>query len=478
MKRTHIIFLLAGFAALLNSCSKSFITKNPADAVNTSVALTSASDLTAALNGVYSALRAVPLYGRDLPVIGDLQADNTFLESKNSGRYIAQYKYNVTLTDAVVSEIWGGILNNPPPPTPGAYTAILRANQIIDANVTGGNVASIKATAYALRALLYFKLVNIYARPYTADTGTLGVPIVLHYNPYDLPKRSSVGEVYNQIISDFQAGFANGQAYTSSIYLSKYAIEGMLAKAYLYMNRIQDAKAAAADVINNGPFSLVSPANYKAYWADPAPRTDAVETLLEIDANVISNNGYDDLGGIYINGYQDIYASSQLVALYSSSDVRTSVLITGQTKNGIAATLVNKYSNAQNSDRDNPKVMRLAEVYLIAAEASARSGDEAGALTYLNALMAQRDPAKIYSSTGDQLINDIVTERRKELAFEGDRLYDLNRLMLPIVRVNNPGSIPTSVLTIPFSDPRRIAPIPQDEIQANPNLADEQNPGY
>ncbi len=476
MKRTHIIFVLAGFSILLSSCSKSFITRNPADAVNTSVALTSEADLTAALNGVYSALRAVPLYGRDLPVLGDLQSDNTFLESKNSGRYINQYKYSVTLTDGVVSEIWGGIQGAPP--TPGAYTAILRANQIIDANVTGGNVASIKATAYALRALMYFKLVNVYARPYTADTSALGVPIVLHYNPYDLPKRSSVGTVYNQIISDFQAGFANGQAYTSSIYLSKYGIEGMLAKAYLYMNRMQDAKNAAADVIANGPFSLVTAANYKAYWADPASRADAVETLLEIDANIISNNGYDDLGGIYINGYQDIYASSQLVALYSSTDIRTSVLITGQTKNGIAATLVNKYSNAQHSDRDNPKVMRLSEVYLIAAEASARAGDEAGALTYLNALMAQRDPTTKYSSSGDQLITDIVTERRKELAFEGDRLYDLNRLMLPVVRVANPGSILTTVLTIPFSDPRRISPIPQDEIQANPNLADEQNPGY
>ncbi len=134
MKRIHIIFVLAGFSVLLSSCSKSFITKNPADAVNTNIALASEADLTAALNGVYSALRAVPLYGRDLPVLGDLQADNTFLESKNSGRYITQYKYTVTLTDAVVSEIWGGIQGTPP--TPGAYTAILRANQIIDAKVT------------------------------------------------------------------------------------------------------------------------------------------------------------------------------------------------------------------------------------------------------------------------------------------------------------------------------------------------------
>ena len=350
MKRTHIIFFIAGFAFLLNSCSKDFITRNPADSINSSDALTDEAALTAALNGVYSQLRSVSLYGRDFPVVGDLQADNTFVES---------------LVDGVPSEMWSA-----------AYTAILRANQIIDADATGGNVASIKAAAYALRALMYFKLVNIYARPYTADTSALGVPIVLHYNPYDLPKRNSVGEVYNQIVTDFQSGFADGAVYTSSIYLSKYAIEAMLAKTYMYMNKMAEAKSAAADVISNGPFALLSYNNYDSYWSDPAPRTDALETLLEIDANVINNNGYDDLAGIYINGYQDIYASSQLVALYGDNDVRKTVLINDQAKNGVPATLVNKYPNAQNSDRDNPKVMRLSEVYLIAAEAAARTGDE------------------------------------------------------------------------------------------------------
>ncbi len=91
-----------------------------------------------------------------------------------------------------------------------AILTILRANRIIDAEVTGDNVAAIKAAAYGVRALVYFKLVNVFARPYTDDTSALGVPVVLHYNPYDLPSRSSVGTVYNQIISDCQAGFANG----------------------------------------------------------------------------------------------------------------------------------------------------------------------------------------------------------------------------------------------------------------------------
>ena len=207
-----------------------------------------------------------------------------------------------------------------------------------------------------------------------------------------------------------------------------------------------------------------------------------VETMFEVDADAINNNGFDDLGGIYNNGYQDIYASQQLVDLYSADDVRTSVLITGTTKSGAPATIVNKYPNATNSDRDNLKVIRLSEVYLVAAEASLPD-DEPGALNYLNLLVSMRDPGFAgYASGGAQLLNDIVQERRKELAFEGNRLFDLNRLKLPIMRIDNAGAIPAGQnninLTIPYADYRRIYPIPLSEIQANPNIAGQQNPGY
>jgi hypothetical protein len=207
-----------------------------------------------------------------------------------------------------------------------------------------------------------------------------------------------------------------------------------------------------------------------------------VEVMFEVDADVLNNNGFDDVSGIYINGYQDIYASAQLDSLYSATDIRQTLLIPGSTKSGSAAFLVNKYPNAQNPDKDNLKVIRLAEVYLIAAEASL-PGNEDSAKMYLNQLMAQRDPSFAgYSSTGAQLLSDIVTERRKELAFEGDRLYDLNRLQLPIVRSPNPGAIPAGTLNInlyiPFPDNRRVAPIPQSELLANKNIAGQQNPGY
>src|SRR3954464_12036144 len=109
MKQVNYILLIAGFISILfAACSKDFIQQDPADAIDPNEALKDEASLSAALNGVYSALRSVDLYGRDLPVIGDLMADNTYLETNNSGRYLPQYQYTVTVADATASEIWGG----------------------------------------------------------------------------------------------------------------------------------------------------------------------------------------------------------------------------------------------------------------------------------------------------------------------------------------------------------------------------------
>ncbi|MBV9961942.1 MAG: RagB/SusD family nutrient uptake outer membrane protein [Parafilimonas sp.] len=450
---------------LLSSCSKSFIEKNPFDSVPQGEAITDATSMQHALNGAYSGMRAVGVYGRDFPVIGDLQADNTFLEVNNSGRYIPQYQFNFTATDGTYDEIWKA-----------CYTVILRANQIIDADVSGDGVDAIKAQAYGLRGLMYFKLVNAYARPYTDDPSAMGVPLVLHYDAYAQPPRNSVKEVYDQIVSDLKKGFETADGYSNSVTLSKYAIEGLLARTYLYMGDNTNAKASAADVINNSEFSLVSANNYANFWADPGIHSDAVEVMFEIDQDVINNNGPDDLAGIYVDTYQDIYVSSDLYDLYSATDVRQTVMQPGSTKAGAPAVLVYKYQNENNTkDKDNIKVIRLSEVYLIAAEASL-PGNEDDARMYLNAIAEIRDPGfNGYNSTGSELLNDIITERRKELAFEGDRYYDLNRLMRDVTRSPNAGAIP-GPLEIPYTDFHRIAPIPQTELQANPNI--EQNPGY
>jgi starch-binding outer membrane protein, SusD/RagB family len=457
---------------MLTSCSKGFITKSPDASLLTSDALNNTSALQAALTGAYNELTQVAVYGRDFPVIGDLMADNTYVQLKNSNRYISQYNYSVTAEDAVPGEVW-----------PGCYAAILRCNQIINSSLTGTDVDPIKAQAYAVRALMYFKLVTYFATPYTTDTSALGVPLVLTYQPFALPTRNSVGEVYTQIVSDLKAAIPIAPSYSNSVTLSQYAIEALLDRVYLYMGDYTDAESTANDIITNSGFTLVTPSGFLAFWGDPGIHSDLVEVMFEVDEDVLVNNGFDALGGIYVNGYADIYCSSQLFNLYSATDVRAQLIDSGTTATGTFAYVVNKYPNAQNSDPDNPKVIRLAEVYLIGAEAAARNGDVTNAQLWLNTLLKQRDPVFTgYTDVGQALVNDVILERRKELAFEGDRFFDLNRLGLPIDRVQNAGAIQAGSnnvnLTIPWPDPRRLAPIPEAEIQANANIASQQNPGY
>jgi hypothetical protein len=462
-------FLYAGGLAvmLLGSCSKDFITKNPTTSLGTDQALTDVASMQTALNGAYAQLRSTSLFGRDFPVTGDLMADNTFIETNNSGRYLAQFNYGITNNESVFSGNWSA-----------AYTGILYVNNIIDAEIPGAE--EIKAQAYAIRALLYFKLLNIYARPYTDNPQALGVPLVLHYDPTALPTRETVGNVYAQIVSDLKAALQNAPAYASSVKLSKYSIQALLARTYFYMGDYANAKAAAVDVIENGGFTLANTAaKYKAFWDNGAIQTDKNEVLFEVDVDAVNNNSSNDLGAMYNGGYTDIYATKDLVESYSATDIRKAVILSGTTKSGIPANLVNKYPNYNNSDKDNLKVIRLAELYLIAAESSL-STNEADAKKYLNELMSFRDPSfGGYTSSGDQLLKDIVNERRKELAFEGDRFYDLNRLKWDIERgAQNAGSIPQGLATIPYSNDKRIAPIPLSEIQANANIKPQQNPGY
>lgn len=453
---------------LCSACAKSFLNKTPANAIPLNQALSTPAGLNQALNGAYAALRNTALYGANFLITGDVQADNVYVETKNSNVYVPQYTYQVLVNDQVTDQMFSE-----------AYNGILRANQVINASLNSPLTDTIKSQAYAIRAILYFKLVNIFATAYTTDPTALGVPLVLTYNPDLLPKRNSVGEVYTQIVNDLQTALKSAPAYVNSVLLSRYAIEAILAKVYLYEGDNTNAKSAAVDVINAHVFKLTSPANYNAFWNNDAVQTDANEVMFEVDADSSNNNGTYSVGGYYINGSQDLYASSQLYDLYTATDIRRTLLIPGITKSGKSAYLVNKFPNAEKPDPDNLKVIRLAEVYLIAAEASLPS-NEADAIMYLNALMANRDPGFTYPSSDPTLLNDIVTERRKELAFEGDRLYDMNRLQLPINRIADPGAIPLAPdhLSIPFPDYRRIAPIPQDEINANPNIASQQNQGY
>ncbi|GAB2555421.1 RagB/SusD family nutrient uptake outer membrane protein [Spirosoma aerophilum] len=459
--------LVAGLMSL-GSCKQSFLDLKPYDSLPAADALRTEADLSTALNGMYSTLRNANLYGRTIPFIGDLSADNIYLSANNSGRYPQQYQLAVSVQNADIQNTWTL-----------AYTTILQANNIINSQVASSvAVSQYKGEALTIRALMYWELVKLFAKPYTTDPASPGVPLVLTYDQSLRPARNTVKEVYTQITTDLTQAFTQmAGTRPNSSYVTKYAAEALLAKVYLYQADYTNALKSAQDVIASGGYKLLPSENLNAYWANPTPRTDKAETIFEVSVDGVANVGFDALANMYNQaGYGDGLVTTDLYNLYSATDARRGLIISGAgTKAGAGTYVVNKYQNVtNNADKDDIKVIRYADVLLIAAESAARTGSEATARTLLNQLAQNRDPSFAgYTVSGGDLINTIITERRKELAFEGDRFDDLNRLNLPLTRNDQ---YPASARTIPAGDYRRVNPIPQVELDANKQII--QNTGY
>jgi phosphatidylserine decarboxylase len=465
MKRITIKNMIVTTVLFLSlaSCEKSFLELKPPTSLTPEFALATEADLQVALRGAYAGLKSTALYGRSLMVLGDMMADNTYQSALNTNRYTNFNLYNYLVTDGDVAGLWNA-----------SYSVILRANNIINSPIAdNANIQQIKGEAYAIRALAYFNLVRYFGSPYTLDPSKLGVPIITTYQADLKPERAKIADVYTLINKDLTQAFTLMTKFTNSSQFSKYSAKALQAKVYLTMGDKTNAKAAALDVITNSGFTAISSAAHTGYWAGVAPRTDKVETLLEISFDAVANNAFDALPYIYLQSgnYGDMLCSSELYDLFETADIRKSLYATG-TRGGLASVFVNKYGSFT-GDHSDTKVIRMSEMYLIAAEASYPS-NTADALKYVNEVTSRRGATAI-ASDGQALLEDIITERRKELAFEGERYLDMQRLQRNIVRSKN---YPAAALSIDFTNFRRIMPIPQGELDANPSIKSQQNPGW
>ena len=455
---------------LLGSCKKEFLDLKPYNQVASDVAITNETDMQAAVNGSYAAMRDVDAFGRTIPLIGDLMADNVYIAIVNTNRYLAEFNYTYLNTSTNALNTWTK-----------QYNSILRANNIINANIPATAVSNqLKGEALTMRAINYFYLVNIYSKQFTVDPNAEGVPVITVYNPTLLPPRNKVSEVYAQIDKDLNDAFGLMTSTTkNSSYIIKYVARAMQARVALFKGDWNAAKTAALDVVTNGGYTLAASTNYGNYWKSPAPNAQKLETIFEVTNDAVANGGFDALAYFYDPaGYGDAIASDALYNLYSATDVRKALMVAG-TKGGQPVKNVMKYPNSNNaSDKDDIKILRYSEILLTLAEAYARTNDATNAQLYLNMVAKQRDPSFTgYTSTGQALIDDILTERRKELAFEGMRYFDLARTNQDVVRVQVGSNYPSNTpLTLPTTNSKRIWPIPQSERDANPNIS--QNPGY
>lgn len=451
--------------SLVLSCTESFLELTPQQQVSDVDAIKNLEDLETSITGVYDEISGTYYYGRTLFMIPDVMADD--VKQNGQANRLVDYAGHVQrVTDPDATNLWLGM-----------YRANNALNNIINSDVPVAQPSQadknhILGEAYALRGLVYFDMVRLFAQHYkfTPDASHLGVPLILDFDPTRLPERNTVEEVYDQIISDMTMAISLMKPISrsgNSNTLSATSVKALLSRVYLYKEDWPNAEAMATEVIDSG-FNLVPNANYLSLWNID----NSSESIFEISMTEADN--VSGIAALYLAaGFGDYLPSNDVVSLYEVGDARLGTfevdpLLAGE----FAPFRMIKYPNI--NGYDNVKVIRLAEMYLIRAEARAKIGTNiTGAQDDLDMVRQRALPsAPDTADTGQALLDAIFLERRLELAFEGQRLWDLMRNKEDIVRTQ----CTSSICLIPYGDDTNVLPIPQIETDVNPNITP--NPGY
>lgn len=459
MKKTLFALLTAClFTGGLSSCN-SKLDVEPIDSIDVANALNTSNDVQAALVGAYTGLQNTDSYGGNIQFLSDLLADNGDAAFVGTFTPPQQIQRKAILRDnGFVAATWNR-----------GYNTINRTNNVLanlDKLDTPAKQGSAEGEAKFIRSLVYFDLVRLYARDWNDGTpgNNPGVPLVLTptstITPESRVRRNTVAEVYAQIITDLTTAEANLPA-NNGFFAGRSAAAALLSRVYLQQRRYSEAAAAANRVIASGRFSLneVYEDNFAANTAGLSPNTSEDIFAIQLTAQ----SGTNDLNTFYsVTRRGDVEIQDQFLAQFESNDERLNVYDIATN----SPTYILKYEGQYG----NIKLMRLAEMYLTRAEANFRAGTSVGA-TPLADINRIRSRAGLGALTTVTLAN-ILKERRLELAFEGFRLGDLKRNMESVLDPTDP----TGQRILLWNSPRLIFPIPLREINANPNLV--QNEGY
>jgi starch-binding outer membrane protein, SusD/RagB family len=442
MKKIYsLIFALA----LLASCD--VLDVKPQNAIQGNDAFKDKAGIERGVLGAYTPFQYLSYYGRTFLIFSDLAADN--LESPadaTAAEYREVDNNNILPENGSVSGIWGA-----------AYEGINIANNVMVkvpemADMTDDEKNKALGELHFIRALNHFNLLNYFgAIPIktspTVGTAALNVP------------RAPVSDVYDQIIDDLIFAETNLPVSSVKTRASRYAATALLARVYLYKGDYDLAIEKATEVIDNGGYALLD--NYALVFSDAS-----AESIFEIDFVVLSRNRiaeYNFPKPDPLNGRREVAPTTSIVNAYTTGDERyeASLKFLGALPYAV------KYDDIA-TGADNFIVIRLAEMYLIRAEAEAKLEGDVSAIQ--NDLNEIRDRANVSPSSATAyatLLTQIEQERRVEFAFEGHRWFDL-------VRTGRA----TALLTNVTNANKTLFPIPLSEILTNKHPQMTQNPGY
>ncbi|WP_343670287.1 RagB/SusD family nutrient uptake outer membrane protein [Chitinophaga sp.] len=472
------IYQYIGLGVLLafSACSeKDLLDTVPSTSISDANAFGSASRILGLVNGAYDAVKGASLYGGRYLLYCDVRGEEFINVTANS--YTAYESWNNSYNSGSndINNLWSQ-----------AYTAINDANIIIDGLATSTGVisdtlnAQYTAEAKYIRALCYFSLVTVYATPYNADQGaSKGLPLRLQAETdgsnNDLA-RSTVAEVYTQILSDLDAAEANlPDSYSTDLLNTTRAHKStaiaLKTRVYLTMNNFAKVVEEAAKIVpqTSAPFSTTSYGVKHALQSDITTLFGTTYTTTEsiFSMPMTSSDSYSGqsaIGYIY-NANSEYYLNPDGIlgnAQWGSSDKRRGLL-------RLTSSLyyLKKYAKAS-PYIDYIPVIRYAEVLLNYAEAAAQTGDLTLATNLLKAVHARSDASYTFAdedvATAAALVSTIAIERRIELLGEGFRSGDLLRNLQTIPAK---GSSSLQANAVEPSASNYIFPAPNNELTTN-----------
>lgn len=485
MKKNLLYVLMAAGLVQLSSCAKdNFVNPVPTNVISDLTAFDSKDRIEGQVRAIYTSIKNAGMYGGRYQIFNDIRGEEFMNDRTNvvTGFDVWNYTPSNSSTNSVQNH-WSR-----------AYYVINLSNVFLDGMAAKGTAVvgatlsnNFQAEARLLRAMSYYSLLQLYARPFWDGNGSKpGVPLRLKGNTgsdnYALA-RATVAEVYTQILADLNFAetnlpTANSNAFNNTTRAHRNTAIALKTRVYLSMRRYADVITEANKIVSaTAPFTSTSGVTH-ALQADitnvfKAPYTTSESILSMPFASNEQPGGQNQLGYYYgpaaFNGGNGEYS---LLPTGIISDAGWKATDRRRTMIGVfgGKSYLTKYS-VPATFIDYAPVIRYAEVLLNLAEARVRSTNtvDPQAIALLNAVRGRSDASTVFAAAdfanSDALANAILTERRIEFLGEGLRGTDLTRLGLPLPA--KPG-----VAAIPATAQQYIWPISSSELLLNPLCVD------
>ena len=494
MKYTYNIIIKAAAVIVAAFALSSCLEKFPKDYILDTEAMTSLNGAEQIVTGVYTAYMSSGLYSGYLTLVPDIQADLVMAVEGNSNTYGEIYQWTFRPTNREIESIYAGL-----------YTVIGRCNFYLDQvdalretltnDIDIQTLDQYTGEVYCARGLAYAELIKCFCEAYKGDEeakNQLGVVLRTSYFKEEPVKRANLKDSYARVIYDLEKAIElldEDNSYYDSAYFTQAAAQAIRARVALYMGDWQTAVDYSTKLINNTERFELSLASYTV----TSDGMNEVDYLWHYDSGyeVIWRIGYTSTsyGGAlgqnflsfnndYTYYYPDYVPAQAALKLYNSADARYNAyfaeLQTGYSHQLSWPLLIKYYGNRELMSLyiyhvNMPKPIRLAEQYLIRAEAYCNLGKYSAASTDLSALRKARmkSGSSTVSVSETNWLQTISDERVRELFMEGFRLNDLKRWGMGFERTTQASvQAEGSRLKVDASNPRFVWPIPKHEIEA------------